>query len=97
MLPLHFHPRDATTSAPAAAMPRRHHWQKHAIEAPFALPFADLIARAQAAHRAYFDANEVQLSTLLSSKTGPCLEDCAYCPQGVRCAIGVEREALLPP
>ncbi len=74
----------------------RHDWRHDEVEALFALPFSDLIYRAQSAHRAHFDANAVQLSTLLSVKTGACPEDCAYCPQSVRFETGVEREALMP-
>jgi biotin synthase len=67
-----------------------------AVEALFDLPFNDLIHGAQAIHRQHFDPNEVQLSTLLSVKTGGCPEDCAYCPQAARYRTGVENEALLP-
>jgi len=66
------------------------------IEALFALPFADLIHRAQCVHRANFDPNAVQLSTLLSVKTGGCPEDCAYCPQSARHATGVADEPVVP-
>ena len=59
------------------------------------LPFADLIHRAQTVHRQHFSASEVQLSTLLSVKTGGCPEDCAYCPQSKRYATGVQDEPLL--
>lgn len=76
--------------------PLRHDWRPDEVSALFALPFSDLIDRAQRAHRAYFDANAVQLSTLMSIKTGACPEDCAYCPQSVRFDTGLEREALLP-
>jgi biotin synthase len=62
----------------------------------FALPFNDLLYRAQCVHRAHFDPNEVQLSTLLSIKTGGCPEDCGYCPQSVSFNTGVADEALLP-
>jgi biotin synthase len=65
------------------------------IEALFALPFADLMFRAQTVHRANFDPNRVQLSTLLSIKTGGCSEDCGYCPQSVRYDAGVENQGLL--
>ena len=58
-------------------------------------PFADLLFDAQAAHRRHFDPNEVQISTLLSVKTGACPEDCAYCPQSVRHDTGLSREALM--
>jgi biotin synthase len=81
--------------APAvhAAAPR---WTRAAVEALFDLPFNDLLHRAQSVHRAHFDANAVQLSTLLSIKTGGCPEDCAYCPQSARYRTGVENEPLLP-
>ncbi|MYF87389.1 MAG: biotin synthase BioB, partial [Rhodospirillaceae bacterium] len=61
-----------------------------------ALPFADLVFRAQTVHRRHFDANEVQLSTLLSVKTGGCPEDCAYCPQSTLYDTGVAAEKLMP-
>lgn len=66
------------------------------VEALFSLPFNDLIYRAQQAHRQHFDANTVQLSTLLSIKTGGCPEDCAYCPQAARYHTGVENQEMLP-
>jgi biotin synthase len=66
------------------------------VEALFELPFNDLIFRAQSVHRRYFDPNAVQLSTLLSIKTGGCPEDCGYCSQSVRVATGVESNPLLP-
>ena len=71
-------------------------WSRAAVEALFELPFNDLVHRAQTVHRRHFDANAVQLSTLLSVKTGGCPEDCAYCPQSARYRTGVENEALLP-
>jgi biotin synthase len=73
----------------------RHDWSTSEVRALFALPFMDLIVRAQAAHRAHHEPNTVQMSTLLSIKTGACPEDCAYCPQSVRFDTGVEAEALL--
>ena len=66
------------------------------IEALFALPFNDLLFRAQTVHRAHFDPNEIQVSTLLSIKTGACAEDCAYCSQSARYDTGLQRERLLP-
>ncbi|HMJ50071.1 MAG TPA: biotin synthase BioB, partial [Burkholderiales bacterium] len=66
------------------------------VEALFDLPFNELIYRAQQAHRQHFDANTVQLSTLLSIKTGGCPEDCAYCPQAARYRTGVENQEILP-
>ena len=66
------------------------------IEALFALPFSDLLFRAQTVHRLHFNPNELQLSTLISIKTGGCPEDCGYCPQAARYHTGVENQALLP-
>ncbi|AKM32832.1 biotin synthase BioB [Pandoraea faecigallinarum] len=71
-------------------------WTVAQIEALFALPFNDLVFRAQQVHREHFDANAVQLSTLLSIKTGGCPEDCAYCPQSAKYDTGVEAEKLMP-
>src|SRR3569832_1019000 len=74
----------------------RHDWTVAEVEALFALPFSDLMFRAQQTHRAHHPANAVQMSTLLSIKTGACPEDCAYCPQSVRYDTGLEREKLVP-
>jgi biotin synthase len=74
----------------------RHDWTVDEIEALFALPFNDLLFRAQTAHRAHFDPNQVQVSTLLSIKTGACPEDCGYCSQSSKHDTGLEREKLLP-
>ncbi len=65
------------------------------IAALFDLPFNDLMHRAQSVHRNHFDPNRVQLSALLSIKTGGCPEDCGYCPQAARYQTGVESEKLL--
>jgi biotin synthase len=73
----------------------RHIWKTEEIEALFALPFNDLLYRAQAVHRAHFDANAVQVSTLLSIKTGGCSEDCGYCSQSAHHHAKVEKEKLL--
>ena len=73
----------------------RHDWTLDEIKALFDLPFNDLLFRAQALHRANFDANAVQISTLLSIKTGACPEDCSYCPQSAKYDTGLERERLL--
>jgi biotin synthase len=62
----------------------------------FALPFPELVYQAATVHRQHFDPAAVQLSTLLSVKTGGCPEDCAYCPQSRRYATGVEDESILP-
>ncbi|RMF16046.1 MAG: biotin synthase BioB [Gammaproteobacteria bacterium] len=73
----------------------RHDWTQAEVEALLALPFNDLIFRAQQVHREFFDANEVQVSTLLSIKTGACPEDCKYCPQSGHYNTGLEKEKLL--
>jgi biotin synthase len=73
----------------------RHDWSSDEILALFDLPFNDLIHAAQIATRAHFPANQIQLSTLLSIKTGGCAEDCAYCPQAARYSTGVEAEKLM--
>lgn len=75
--------------------PVRHDWAQSEIEALFALPFMDLLARAHAVHAAHHDPNAVQVSTLLSIKTGGCPEDCAYCPQAQRYHTGVEAQKLM--
>jgi len=73
----------------------RHDWSREEIEALFRQPFNDLLFQAQTVHRRYFDPNEVQVSTLLSIKTGACPEDCAYCPQSTRYETGLEAEKLM--
>jgi biotin synthase len=79
-------------TTPAAA---RFDWSIAEIEALFDLPFNDLLYRAQTVHRASFDPNAVQVSTLLSIKTGGCPEDCGYCPQSVHHESAVEPEKLM--
>ncbi len=74
----------------------RHDWQLEQVESLFALPFADLMFRAQTMHRANFDPNAVQVSTLLSIKTGGCAEDCGYCPQSAHHESAVKAEPLMP-
>jgi biotin synthase len=74
----------------------RHDWTLAEAEALYALPFPELLFQAQQVHRAWHDPTEVQMSTLLSIKTGACPEDCAYCPQSIRFETGLENEALLP-
>jgi biotin synthase len=71
-------------------------WQLSEITALFELPFNDLLFRAQRVHREFFDPNAVQISTLLSIKTGACPEDCSYCPQSARYDTGLERDRLMP-
>ncbi len=73
----------------------RHDWSIEEVEALFALPFQDLLFRAQSAHREYQSPNTVQMSTLLSVKTGPCPEHCASCPQSIRYDTGLDRESLM--
>ncbi|MFV2059130.1 MAG: biotin synthase BioB [Gammaproteobacteria bacterium] len=73
----------------------RHNWTKTEIEALFEKPFNDLVFQAQTIHRANFNANEVQISTLLSIKTGKCPEDCSYCPQSIRYDTELEDESLM--
>ena len=70
-------------------------WSVVDIEALFRLPFADLLYQAQQVHRQHFDPNAVQLSTLLSIKTGGCSEDCGYCPQSAFHDAGVENRRML--
>ena len=70
-------------------------WSVAAVEALYDLPFMDLLFQAQQVHRANFDANEVQLSTLLSIKTGGCAEDCGYCPQSAHFDTGLKADKLM--
>ncbi|HIA08185.1 MAG TPA: biotin synthase BioB [Chromatiaceae bacterium] len=74
----------------------RHDWTRPEVEALFDMPFNDLLFQAQQTHRRNFDPNAVQISTLLSVKTGACPEDCSYCPQSAGNDTGLERERLLP-
>jgi len=73
----------------------RHDWQLEELKALFDLPFNDLLFKAQTIHREHFDPNAVQVSTLLSIKTGGCSEDCGYCSQSARNKTGLERERLI--
>ena len=83
---------------PAGAPPawQRHDWRLGEVEALFDLPFMDLMFRAQQVHRAFHAPNRVQMSTLLSIKTGGCPEDCGYCPQSIHYETGVARDDMLP-
>lgn len=74
----------------------RHDWHAEEVEALYNLPFADLMYRAQTVHRENFDPNSVQVSTLLSIKTGGCAEDCGYCPQSAHHESAVKAEPLMP-
>jgi biotin synthase len=84
--------RSTPPDSPGAAV----RWRVADVEALFALPFMDLLHQAQQVHRENFDPNEVQLSTLLSIKTGGCSEDCGYCPQSAHFETGVEASKLMP-
>ena len=79
----------------AVAAEARHDWRADEVQALFSMPFNDLLFTAQSVHRRHFDPNRVQLSTLLSIKTGACPEDCAYCPQSVRFNTGLKTEPLM--
>ena len=74
----------------------RHDWKIHEVKGLLDLPFNDLLFEAHSVHRSNFDPNAIQLSTLLSIKTGGCPEDCKYCPQSVHYETGVQAHALLP-
>lgn len=73
----------------------RHDWTRNEVAALFALPFNELLHRAHTVHREHHDPNAVQVSTLLSIKTGGCPEDCAYCPQAARYDTGVQAQKLM--
>lgn len=75
--------------------PIRHDWTRAEVEALFELPLPELLFRAACAHRQYFDPRQVQVSTLLSIKTGGCPEDCGYCPQAARYHTGVQASKLM--
>ncbi len=83
-------------SAPSKQPERPQRWRVEDVEALFALPFMDLVFRAQQVHREHFDPNEIQLSTLLSIKTGGCAEDCGYCSQSAHFDTEVKASKLMP-
>jgi len=85
-------PRPSTRPAEPGSAP----WKARDILALYELPLMDLLHRSQEVHRRHFDPNAVQLSTLLSIKTGGCPEDCAYCPQSARHDTGLAADKLLP-
>ena len=87
---------ESDCSTIANSVPPRHDWTREALRALFELPLPELIFRAQSVHREHFDPAAVQISTLLSIKTGGCPEDCAYCPQSARYETGVRAEKLMP-
>ncbi|MEP1554485.1 biotin synthase BioB [Paraglaciecola sp.] len=90
-------PRLSTSSlSPSYAIAApRHDWTIKEVNGLFDMPFNDLMFQAQIVHRKHFDPNQVQVSTLLSIKTGACPEDCKYCPQSARYDTGLEKERLL--
>jgi biotin synthase len=92
-------PLSSTKYMPALFEPTqpviRHDWTLADIQALYALPFADLLFMAQQVHRSAFPANQIQVSTLLSIKTGACPEDCGYCSQSGHYKTGVEKQKLL--
>ncbi|WP_273402589.1 biotin synthase BioB [Actinobacillus porcinus] len=71
------------------------YWRKCQVEELFNMPFMDLVFKAAQVHRENFNPNEIQLSTLLSIKTGGCPEECDYCPQSARHDTGVQKQAIL--
>ena len=81
--------------AQSAEIERRTDWSLDEVTALYEMPFNDLLYEAQRVHRQHFDPNAVQISTLLSIKTGACPEDCAYCPQSIRFHTGVPTEDLM--
>jgi biotin synthase len=83
------------SSRPLASGRVRRDWTREQVRALFDLPFPDVMFRAQTIHRQYFEPTEVQISTLLSIKTGGCPEDCAYCPQSAKYDAGVKAEKLM--
>ena len=83
-----------TSTRPVLGLPR-HDWTREEVRALFELPFPELMFCAAQVHRDNFDPSEVQISTLLSIKTGGCPEDCAYCPQSAKFETGVKAEKLM--
>jgi biotin synthase len=88
--------RSALRAAPESSPTSPQRWRVEDVEALFALPFMELVFRAQQVHREHFDPNEVQLSTLLSIKTGGCAEDCGYCSQSAHFDTEVKASKLMP-
>jgi biotin synthase len=86
---------DLERKSAAAGSAIRHDWTRSEVRALLEMPFPELMFEAQRLHRLYFDPREVQISTLLSIKTGGCPEDCAYCPQSSKYDTGVKAEKLM--
>ena len=90
-------PRSSASFVPShSESALRHDWTVPEAMALLEQPFNDLLFQAQTVHRRHFDANEVQVSSLLSIKTGSCSEDCAYCPQSAHYDTGLGKETLMP-
>lgn len=89
------HARESAGQPAHAHAAVRHDWSRAEIESLFALPLTELLFRAAGVHRQHFDPTEVQVSTLLSVKTGGCPEDCSYCPQAQRYHTGVQATKLM--
>src|SRR5690606_15711327 len=87
-------PHFASGGNPMSAV-LRHDWTREEVRALFDLPFHELLYRAASVHRANFDPGQVQISTLLSVKTGGCPEDCGYCPQAARYSTGLKAHKLM--
>jgi len=87
--------KSSASNAATTTSSVRHNWTLTEVEALFAMSFNDLMFKAQSVHRQHFNANEVQVSTLLSIKTGACPEDCKYCSQSARNKTDLEKERLL--
>lgn len=88
-------PQPTPVRTPSTSDSLRHDWQRDDISALFELPFNELLFQAASVHRQHFNPNEVQISTLLSIKTGACPEDCKYCSQSGHWNTGLEKEKLL--
>lgn len=87
---------DSQATAEKPQTEGRKTWEREEVAELFASPLMDLLFRAQSVHREHHDPNQVQLSSLLSIKTGACPEDCAYCPQSARYKTGLKKERLMP-
>ena len=90
-------PKTPVATKPASGHAAEPRWRVQDIEALFALPFPELLFRAQTVHREHFDPSRVEFATLLSVKTGGCSEDCGYCPQSASYETGVQASKLMEP
>lgn len=87
--------QESVKSVESSAQVIRHNWTREEVQTLFDQGFMETLYHAQTLHRAYFNANEIQLSTLLNIKTGGCQEDCAYCPQSIKYNTGLQAEKLM--